>query len=81
MHTIRFVMPQALATMLAHDTKVLKSPRAVDAPQSRPPSLAEDNDTTGHRRTSRGCQFLCLGVNIGTVCHVGAVLCHGIGGV
>ena len=71
-------MPQAPATMLAHGTQVLKSPRAVvEAPQSRPPSSAEDIDT-GHRRTARGCQFLCLGVGIGTV---GTVLCHGIDGL
>ena len=62
--------------MLAHGTQVLKSPQAVEAPQSCPPSSAEDNDT-GHRRTAIDCQFLFLGVGIGIVCHVdvGAVLC------
>ena len=66
--------------MLAHGTQVLKFPREMEAPQFRPPSSAEDNDTE-HRRTSGCCQFLCLQVGIGTVYHGSGVLCHGIDGL
>ena len=73
-------MTWAPATMLDHGTQVLKSLWAVEARQSRPPSLVKDNDT-GRMQTSRSYQFLCLGVSIGTLYHVCAVLWHGIGGV